>query len=316
MSDILARAAWSWGVGLSLILAGGCSSTSPGWDACDSCANGEETPDEEGVDEPDAGLEDGDGAWDAGSDPEGGDGGSGEDAGDAGSGDAAGDTSPQEDAGIDAGDAEDDAADGGPDETMDAGDGGDEAADGGEDGGTSVPYCRQVCGGPADCAQAYAPWDADNWNCTNGTCAYRGCRSDAECQSVPGMSGYVCHRFDGQTISQCVRGCTQAAGCAQSYAPWDEDNYACTDGACDYLGCNTDAECQSVPNMETYVCRALQDSVPTCQLGCGVQADCSLGTPAFDADNYSCQDGLCVYQGCLSDEECEATITTYPTVCQ
>jgi hypothetical protein len=215
-----------------------------------------------------------------------------------------------------------DGQDGGGDEVGDGGfDGGSDAGsdggpDGGGDGPAATPVCQRVCSSPSDCSQGYAPWDEDNYACPDGVCVYTGCRSDSECQSVAGMSGYVCRRLAGWTIDQCVRACQSAADCAQTYPPWDADNYACTEGACDYLGCLSDAECQAVPNMQSYVCRSLAGSWPYCQPGCASAADCNLGSPAYDADNYACADGVCLYTGCRSDEECRASITSFPTVCR
>ncbi|NMB75864.1 MAG: hypothetical protein GYA21_12150 [Myxococcales bacterium] len=227
------------------------------------------------------------------------------------------------DAGPDGGlDAGPDGQDGGGDEFLDGGiDGGFDAGpdggpDDGGDGAVTTPACQRVCSSPSDCAQGYAPWDADNYACPDGTCVYTGCRSDTECQSVPGMSGYLCRRLADWTIAQCVMACQTAVDCAQSYPPWDADNYACTEGACEYLGCLSDEECQAVPSMESYLCRSLYGSWPFCQPGCATAADCDLGSPAYDADNYACRDGLCVYLGCRSDAECRASITAYPTVCR
>lgn len=45
-------------------------------------------------------------------------------------------------------------------------------------------------------------------------------------------------------------------------------------------------------------------------------ASCGSGSAAYDADNYACREGLCVYLGCRSDAECLASITAYPTVCR
>jgi len=57
-------------------------------------------------------------------------------------------------------------------------------------------------------------------------------------------------------------------------------------------------------------------SVPYCRQLCATPADCSQNLPAFDQDNYNCLDGLCVYLGCRSDEECRDSFTTYPTACR
>lgn len=46
--------------------------------------------------------------------------------------------------------------------------------------------------------------------------------------------------------------------------------------------------------------------VDTCVAACAVAADCSLGLPAYDADNYACVAGGCVYAGCNTEAECDA----------
>ena len=33
-------------------------------------------------------------------------------------------------------------------------------------------------------------------------------------------------------------------------------------------------------------------------------ADCAYGQPLHYADNYACDEGLCVYLGCQTDDEC------------
>jgi hypothetical protein len=45
--------------------------------------------------------------------------------------------------------------------------------------------------------------------------------------------------------------------------------------------------------------------LPVCLETCSTRADCGVGTsPAYDADNYACEGGYCIYSGCLSDDEC------------
>lgn len=60
---------------------------------------------------------------------------------------------------------------------------------------------------------------------------------------------------------------------------------------------------------------ATSDSAPpatpalACQIGCKVATDCAVAnTPAFDADNYACKNGLCVYTGCNTDAECQQSM--------
>ena len=105
-------------------------------------------------------------------------------------------------------------------------------------------------------------------------------------------------------VLTCLIACDTAADCDLGAGPaWDADNYACANGGCIYLGCNSDAECQTQGNM---VCRE-SFGIDLCLPACAASADCDLGGgPAFDADNYACVGGGCVYQGCLSDVECQS----------
>jgi len=287
---------------LAALAPGGCSSAGPGpadsgEPAGDGPADGAAVADD-GNDTGDTG--DGVASDDAGAD-------AGEDGADAGA-DPAGDTGADAhaDPGADAG------GDGGADG---AGDGG---GDGGGDdgGGTTTRYCYQSCGQPGDCAQGWAPWDEDNYDCREGVCVYSGCNSDDECQSVPNMEDYLCRLVAPAEIPLCVKSCSQPGDCAQGWDPWDEDNYSCDDGVCVYTGCNSDDECQSVPSMEDYLCRpTAAGGADQCQPGCTTAADCDLGSAAYDADNYTCEGGLCVYSGCNSDDECQASSPSLPMVC-
>ena len=45
--------------------------------------------------------------------------------------------------------------------------------------------------------------------------------------------------------------------------------------------------------------------VPYCLPACTTTADCNLGSAPYDADNYGCEQGACIYQGCNSETECQ-----------
>ncbi|MFO0726573.1 MAG: hypothetical protein U1E65_22495 [Myxococcota bacterium] len=100
----------------------------------------------------------------------------------------------------------------------------------------------------------------------------------------------------------CLQACTSPADCAQNAPGYTADHYRC-DGACHWLGCASDADCANVPN--TTCALTPGTSLRTCQKRCGSPVDCSAGTVAYDADNYACPSGLCVYTGCNSDSECQ-----------
>ena len=54
----------------------------------------------------------------------------------------------------------------------------------------------------------------------------------------------------------------------------------------------------------------------SCVKGCIGVGDCSLGSAAFDADNYSCTAGACVYKGCNNDSECKSSFSDTTYVCR
>lgn len=197
-----------------------------------------------------------------------------------------------------------------------------QASDGstGADAGPSMPYCRQTCSVDADCATASAAYDADNYACESGLCRWKGCNSDAECQSSFASSAYTCKLQLG--IKQCLKKCTAPADCAVAgSAAYDADNYACESGTCRYVGCNGDGECASLG--AGYICRKLDVpgldpslNVPTCIKGCTKPADCATASAAYDTDNYACESGACKYIGCNSDSECQSAFMKSSYACK
>jgi len=212
--------------------------------------------------------------------------------------------------------------DGGSDAGSDAGDPGvPDAGEDGEDGDEEpepVTVCRWSCETPADCSGGTpGPYDEDNYSCDDGFCHWLGCHSDEDCQAQVGMEDYVCREdVQGYVGPSCFRSCLAAEDCVLSVPAHDLDNYACTDGICEYLGCNNDAECRITPDFAHYVCTGQFTLVPMCMPGCLSPGDCDMGAPAYDADNYDCTDGVCVYAGCNSDEECNLSDPTHDSVCR
>lgn len=109
--------------------------------------------------------------------------------------------------------------------------------------------------------------------------------------------------------------CDTVASCVQPSPAYDEDNYRCTDNLCEYTGCRSDDECQAVFMSSAWLCRDL-GGLPTCQQACASTSDCGQGTAAFDADNYTCDDGVCRYVGCSNDSECASTFMDDRYVCR
>jgi hypothetical protein len=111
------------------------------------------------------------------------------------------------------------------------------------------------------------------------------------------------------TLAVCKEGCLAVSDCIISGGgpAFDNDNYSCNAGACDYTGCNSDSECASSFPNQNYVCRSVVAGYPAaCVKGCQVANDCTIAGagPAYDADNYACNSGGCSYLGCNSDTEC------------
>lgn len=109
------------------------------------------------------------------------------------------------------------------------------------------------------------------------------------------------------SVAFCVLGCAAEPDCTTASPAFDDDNYTCEAGSCRYTGCVDDAECEATFASADYACRDPGTGVRSCLEGCASSADCGSATLAFDADNYSCDSGICRYLGCNDDSECEAT---------
>ena len=62
---------------------------------------------------------------------------------------------------------------------------------------TDVTYgvCKLSCTAPADCVPTdpNETHDADNFDCTNDVCVWKGCLNTAECEAVyPAITGIAC----------------------------------------------------------------------------------------------------------------------------
>ena len=110
-------------------------------------------------------------------------------------------------------------------------------------------------------------------------------------------------------IPVCVKSCSDVSDCVPvgADAIHDADNYRCSDGSCVYSGCNSDTECNEAYPAMSYVCHSTG-----CLPACETAADCAFDSPDADEDNYTCDNGACVYLGCLADDECSSAHgTTY-----
>lgn len=119
---------------------------------------------------------------------------------------------------------------------------------------------------------------------------------------------------EGEPSKICLAECVSASDCVLDNAPAhiDDDNYACTAGICEYLGCLAEAECDAIGvSADDFTCyQQASVDISLCLQQCDVAADCvaSASIGAFDEDNYACNSNACEYMGCHDDEECTASL--------
>ncbi len=117
-------------------------------------------------------------------------------------------------------------------------------------------------------------------------------------------------------VAICKRDCQTPADCTTAAGAFDADNYTCNGGACDYKGCNSDAECATSFGDPVYICgHDPSYPYPSCLKGCKAAADCKVDGGAYDSDNYTCAAGECHYSGCKTNGECDLTYGAGKYVC-
>lgn len=167
--------------------------------------------------------------------------------------------------------------------------------------------CLEACSTAADCAGNVDLFDEDNYSCEAGGCEYLGCNSNQECIDFYGATSWVCRDFPGQETKWCNLTCSEPADCVPfaSGDLFDASHYTCDAGMCNWTGCVSNAECAAQYG-GTFVCHYV-DGMGTCVNGCGNATDCGDGGAANDADNYRCETGACVYEGCNDTAECKSS---------
>ncbi len=188
---------------------------------------------------------------------------------------------------------------------------GDTDTDTDSDTDTDVTYgvCKLSCTAPADCVPdtPNETHDADNFDCTNDVCVWKGCLNTAECVAVfPAITGIECDT--NVDPPACHAPCSAPADCAyDSAAPlfpiYGPDNSSCDNSLCVWTGCNNDQECVDAYPLKTWVCHEYLNT-PVCGVGCTTPADCALTDDLFLEDHWLCTDGACQHLGCASTAEC------------
>ncbi|MBZ0233386.1 MAG: hypothetical protein K8M05_13745 [Deltaproteobacteria bacterium] len=204
---------------------------------------------------------------------------------------------------------------GGDDDGNSDGDGGGSNGDGGGGGGDGgggpdapppLPVCVPSCSTAADCGTGPAGSiiDANNYACDGGVCRWLGCLSTAECVATYGTQAWTCEAAFGATVPTCWPTCTSATQCANPNSPLlGADNYACDGGKCRWLGCNDTSECTAANMSSAWTCRK-QSGMRNCFHTCTTPSDCATASAPYDADNYDCVAGTCLWTGCNTTAEC------------
>jgi hypothetical protein len=185
-----------------------------------------------------------------------------------------------------------------------------------------VATCHPTCATASDCGVAGdALYDSSHFSCQKGECQWLGCKSAAECTTYAHGGTFVC-RSTGGAPPSCDLACRTAADCVppgtSSAGLEDASHFACTDGACVWLGCRSTAECTTATRSRQAACdQPTGAPVPTCVPTCTTAADCATtGTGILgDASHYACKANRCVWLGCKSTTECTTALASSKYVC-
>ncbi len=174
--------------------------------------------------------------------------------------------------------------------------------------------CKLSCTSPADCVpdDPNDTHDANNFDCTDDVCVWKGCLNTAECVAVfPSTTGIECDT--NVDPPACHAPCSTSDDCAyestaQLYPIYGPDNSTCDNSLCVWGGCNDNAECTDAYPSQTWVCHEYMD-IPICTIGCTVPGDCAGTKDLFLEDHWLCTDGACQHKGCTSTAECTDAYT-------
>jgi hypothetical protein len=152
------------------------------------------------------------------------------------------------------------------------------------------------CGGDSTCVEGLCITESGSSSSSGGSGGGSGSSSSGTVVVTPG----------------CYQTCATAAECANgSNAPISgPDNWACNNGFCGYLGCNSTQECIDTYMNDQYLCTNIGISTfNSCYQKCASAVDCAsnLAPVLVNSDNWACTGGLCEYKGCNTTEECTDT---------
>ena len=93
--------------------------------------------------------------------------------------------------------------------------------------------CMSACQSDEQCAALHT--------CQDGECVETGCRTDRECVFISGDPSSLCR--DGK----CQAPCDTDSDCSTAEQRFN----VCIDGQCEFVGCETDAECRALLHLQT-----------------------------------------------------------------
>jgi hypothetical protein len=182
--------------------------------------------------------------------------------------------------------------------------------------------CQATCSTASDCGKANDPlYDSAHFACNSGVCQWQGCRSASECSSEAHGGKFLC-KANGGGVPSCVPACEKPADCVppgQSGALNDASHFACNEGACQWLGCKSSAECASALHTSKVSCEEPAGApARTCVPTCSSPADCVTQGAGLlgDKNHYACVSQRCEWLGCKSTAECTQALSSSHYICQ
>jgi len=198
-----------------------------------------------------------------------------------------------------------------------------------------------TCTKPADCcgvSSVPCGTYSNKFACVAGKCVRAGCQSKAECVTYaqvikqPDPNDWVCHPpLCPGTSAYCARAiksCAKPADCcsASTNMPCGVyiNHWDCKAGTCDYLGCQSKAECvtyaqiSGIPNASTWTClKSACVNTGYCTLPlktCAKPTDCCTPNSPIPCGVYGnrwrCEAGACVFDRCTDKQDCSAYATS------
>lgn len=165
-----------------------------------------------------------------------------------------------------------------------------------------VPGCKQLKADCDDGTQAACDQLATdcNYACNDSLCVTT-CTNDNECPFSWTCNAGECVQCT--TDEQCSGGQKCLANFCTEPCAGDLECpvfHTCNNGECVDEGCASDRECVALLENVEAICNEGQ-----CLAPCQSDSDCDSPT---NYDFWSCQDSVCQYMGCATDDECRAAI--------